>query len=47
LAETIPGADWQIDPEFNAAEEILRDPTIKTVFRTVIAKGVKLVNLRS
>jgi hypothetical protein len=29
--EIITGAEWQIDPQFDAAEEILRDPTIKAV----------------
>ena len=46
LPETIAGAEWQIDPQFNPAEEILRDPTMKTVFRTVIANGVKVITLR-
>jgi hypothetical protein len=46
LPETITGGEWQIDTQFNAAEEILRDPNIKAVFQAAITKGVKLVTLR-
>jgi hypothetical protein len=46
LPETIVGAEWQIDHQFNVANEILRDPNIKALFRDVIANGVKLVTLR-
>lgn len=46
LPETIAGAEWQIDPQFSAADEILRDPNMKAVFRAAIAKGFKLVTLR-
>ena len=46
LPEPITGAEWQIDPQFNPAEEILRDPTIKTVLRAAIANGVKVITLR-
>jgi hypothetical protein len=35
-----PGAEWQIDPKFNAAEEILAASELKDVFAKAIAKGV-------
>jgi len=37
------GAEWQIDSKFNVADEILRNPAIKDVFRAAIANGVKVV----
>jgi hypothetical protein len=43
LPRAIAGAEWQVDPSFNAAEEILRDPTLKDSFQAAIASGVKLV----
>lgn len=37
------GAEWQIDSKFNVADEILRDPGMKSFFKAVISKGVKVV----
>lgn len=46
LPEPIVGAEWQIDLKFNAADEILRDPDMKALFKAVIANGVKVVTWR-
>jgi hypothetical protein len=46
LPKTITGAEWQIDPQFDAAEEILRDPKVKAVFTDAIANGAKVITLR-
>ena len=43
LPEPIPGAEWGLDSKFNAAQEILRDPAMKDVFKTAIVKGIKIV----
>jgi hypothetical protein len=40
------GAEWQLDSQFNVADEILRDPAIKDVLKAAIANGVKLVTWR-
>jgi hypothetical protein len=46
LPEPVAGAEWQIDSQFSAADEILRDPSIKDIFQAVIANGVKVVMWR-
>jgi len=46
LPETITGAEWQIDFQFNRANEILSDPNMKAVFQDAIANGVKVVTWR-
>jgi hypothetical protein len=46
LPEPSAGAEWQIDSKFNVADEILRDPGMKALFKAVIAKGVKVVTWR-
>ena len=43
LPEPIIGGEWAQDLEFNAAEELLRDPDMKFVFKTAIDEGFKLV----
>jgi hypothetical protein len=43
LPKTSPGAEWQLDSKFNAAEELLRDPSLKDVIKVTIDKGVKVV----
>jgi hypothetical protein len=43
LPKTSPGAEWQLDSKFNAAEELLRDPFLKDVIKAAIDKGVKVV----
>jgi hypothetical protein len=37
------GAEWAADNTFNAAEELLRDPTMKNVFKTAIRNGSAVV----
>jgi hypothetical protein len=46
LPETIVGAEWQIDAQFDAANEILHNPDIKAVFQAAIANGVEVVTWR-
>jgi hypothetical protein len=43
LPETFAGAEWQFDSKFNAAEELLRDPSLKDVIKAAIDKGVEVV----
>jgi hypothetical protein len=38
-----PGAEWQKDTKFNAAEEILANPDLKDVFAETIAKGAAVI----
>jgi hypothetical protein len=37
------GAEWQIDDTFNAAEELLRHPNVKEIFKTAIDKGSAVI----
>ena len=46
LPEPVAGAEWLIDSQFSAADEILRDPSIRDIFQAVIANGVKVVMWR-
>jgi hypothetical protein len=46
LPEPVAGAEWQTDSQFSAADEILRDPSIRDIFQAVIANGVKVVMWR-
>ena|SRR6266478_3606299 len=39
LPTPVPGAEWQIDQKFNAAEELLRNPKLKVVFKAALEKG--------
>ena len=43
LPMPLPGAEWQLDKKFNAAEEILRDPSLETVYKAALEKGCQLV----
>ena len=43
LPEHCAGDEWVFDTTFNAAQEILRDPSLKDVFKAAIDKGVKVV----
>jgi hypothetical protein len=38
-----PSAEWQLDPKFNAAEELLRDPELKNVFKAALDNGAHVV----
>ena len=42
LPEPVPGGEWAPDTKFNAAEELLRDPEMKFIFKAAIDEGVKL-----
>jgi hypothetical protein len=46
LPEPFAGAEWAADSGFNAADEILRDPSVKAVFKAAITNGVKVVKWR-
>ena len=43
LPKPLPGAEWQVDKTFNLADELLRDPELKTVLKTVLEKGAEVV----
>ena len=43
LPKPLPGAEWQIDKTFNLADELLRDPELKTVLKAVLEKGAEIV----
>ena len=43
LPEAIPDAEWTEDPTFNAAEAVLADPGLKTVYKTAIERGCAIV----
>lgn len=43
LPEPVAGAEWAIDSSFNAAEEVLRDPTLKDTFKSAIDSGSAIV----
>jgi hypothetical protein len=42
----LPGAEWQIDPKFSAADELVRDPELKIVFKAALEKGVEVITRR-
>jgi len=37
------GLDWRLDPDFNAAEEVLADGQLKAVFKLAIDAGCAIV----
>ena len=43
LPTSLAAADWREDPTFNAAEAVLADPGLKTVYKTAIEKGCAVV----
>ena len=43
LPKPLPGAEWQLDTKFNAADELLRDPELKSVPKAVLEKGAEVV----
>lgn len=43
LPEPVLGIEWIYDARFNAAEELLRDPELKFIFKNAIDEGVKVV----
>jgi hypothetical protein len=46
LPQPITGAEWQLDSRFNAAEELLREPSLRHVIKAAIEKGVEIVTMR-
>jgi hypothetical protein len=44
VPKPLPGAEWQLDLKFNAAEELLRDPDLKAVIKAALVKGAELVS---
>ena len=47
LPEPKVGVEWQVDNAFNAAEELLRDPTLRDAFKSAINKGSAIVIQRA
>jgi hypothetical protein len=43
LPKPVPGAEWQFDKPFNLADELLRDPELKSVLEAVLEKGAEIV----
>jgi hypothetical protein len=43
LPKQLPGAEWQLDKTFNLADELLRDPELKTVIKAVLEKSAEIV----
>jgi hypothetical protein len=43
LPRPAKGKKWQRIDSFSAAEEVLNDPTLKSVFKTAIDKGCAVV----
>ena len=43
LPKPVPDAEWQLDKAFNLADEFLRDPEIKTVFKAALEKGAEII----
>jgi hypothetical protein len=39
LPVTIAGGEWGEDKKFNAAGELLAEPSLKAVFKTALEKG--------
>ena len=43
LPKPLPGAEWQLDTKFNLANELLRDPELKSVLKAALEKGAEVV----
>jgi hypothetical protein len=43
VPKPLPGAEWQLDTKFNAAEELLSDPELKTVLKAALERGSEMV----
>jgi hypothetical protein len=43
LPKPLPGAEWQLDTKFNVADELLRDPKLKTVLKAALENGAEIV----
>jgi hypothetical protein len=43
LPSAAAGLEWRVDPDFNAAEEVLADVELKAVFKLAIDAGCAIV----
>src|SRR3989442_1305320 len=43
LPNPMPGAEWQLDKTSDLADELLRDPELKTVIKAALEKGSEIV----
>jgi len=43
MPKPLPGAEWQLDTKFNLADELLRDPELKTVLKAALENGAQIV----
>jgi hypothetical protein len=43
MPKPLPGAEWQLDTKFNVADELLRDPGLKSVLKAALEKGAEVV----
>jgi hypothetical protein len=43
MPKPLPGAEWQLDTKFNVADELLRDPELKSVLKAALEKGAEVV----
>jgi hypothetical protein len=39
----LPGAEWQVDAQFNATTELSLNPELRTIFASALSKGAELV----
>ena len=46
LPMPLPGAEWQIDQNFSVADELLKHPDLKIVFKAALEKGVEIITRR-
>jgi len=45
LPAPVPGAEWQLDPQFDAAKEVSVDPALKAILTSALDKGTELAVL--
>jgi hypothetical protein len=43
MPKPLPSAEWQLDTKFKLADELLRDPDLKTVVKAALEKGAEVV----
>src|SRR6516164_2649852 len=43
LPGPLPGSNWQLDPKFNAAKELLHNPELKAAVAAALKNGVEIV----
>jgi hypothetical protein len=47
LPRPAKGTEWQKIDSFSAAEEVLNDPGLKTVFKTALENGFAVVEMKA